>query len=408
MDEPRQGDARGEWRRGWRIVLAASLGVGLGYGLLLVTAGLFVLPMQAELGWSRGEIMIGPIVGIASAPLSPFAGAAIDRYGARVLAVCGLALLIAAYLALALLPLTRWSYYPILALFAVAGTISSPLIYCKAIAPWFRKQAGLAFGITLSGLSIIGVGAIPLVAAIVERHGWRAGFLANAAVVGLIGIPVVALLLKERRTEAALSNAPAGPASSLRQAAAEANFWILLVSLTLSSLAVGGYLSQLNPIARSDGLSASAGAAAMTVYAVSTGIGRIVSGLLLDRLHPPRVAATCLTLAACGAALLTVAGATAAPGWPILFAAAILLGWGQGAEADYMAFFTRYLFGTESFGIIFGSLAVVVGGGIAIGGLLFAWSFDLTGSYEIANSVSIGAFLLGALTILAVRRKTMP
>ena len=45
-----------EWRDGWRIVLGCALASGSGIVLLFFTFNLFVLPLAAELGVTRGEI----------------------------------------------------------------------------------------------------------------------------------------------------------------------------------------------------------------------------------------------------------------------------------------------------------------------------------------------------------------
>src|ERR1700758_212363 len=71
--------------RGWRVVLAASLGVMGGFGSLFVyTFAVFVKPLSAEFGWSREQISSG--FGLAAVTLglvSPLLGRWIDRLGPR-------------------------------------------------------------------------------------------------------------------------------------------------------------------------------------------------------------------------------------------------------------------------------------------------------------------------------------
>jgi hypothetical protein len=44
-----------EFRRGWRSLLAAAIGNGSGLsGLAFYTFGVFVLPLVAAFGWTRG------------------------------------------------------------------------------------------------------------------------------------------------------------------------------------------------------------------------------------------------------------------------------------------------------------------------------------------------------------------
>ena len=70
---------------GWRVALAACLGVMAGFGSLFVyTFAVFVKPLSAEFGWNREAISLG--FGLAAVTLgliSPLLGRWIDRFGPR-------------------------------------------------------------------------------------------------------------------------------------------------------------------------------------------------------------------------------------------------------------------------------------------------------------------------------------
>ena len=68
---------------GWRVVLAACLGVMAGFGSLFVyTFTVFVKPLGAEFGWSREAVSSGFAIGAVTVGLcSPLLGRWIDRYG---------------------------------------------------------------------------------------------------------------------------------------------------------------------------------------------------------------------------------------------------------------------------------------------------------------------------------------
>src|SRR5579862_1971973 len=70
---------------GWRVVLAACLGVMAGFGSLFVyTFTVFVKPLSAEFGWSREAVSSGFAIGAVTVGLcSPLLGRWIDRYGPR-------------------------------------------------------------------------------------------------------------------------------------------------------------------------------------------------------------------------------------------------------------------------------------------------------------------------------------
>ena len=53
---------------------AAGCGVGTTWVFFQITSGLFIIPMQADFGWSRKEVSIGPIGGVLVAIFLPIAG----------------------------------------------------------------------------------------------------------------------------------------------------------------------------------------------------------------------------------------------------------------------------------------------------------------------------------------------
>src|SRR5450755_3957402 len=70
---------------GWRVVLAACLGVMAGFGSLFVyTFAVFVKPLSAEFGWNRESISLGFAIAAMTVGLSsPLIGRLIDKVGPR-------------------------------------------------------------------------------------------------------------------------------------------------------------------------------------------------------------------------------------------------------------------------------------------------------------------------------------
>ena len=54
-----QSTATGEFKRGWRILLASSVGIASGLsGLAFYTFGVFIVPLTEAFGWTRGQVSI--------------------------------------------------------------------------------------------------------------------------------------------------------------------------------------------------------------------------------------------------------------------------------------------------------------------------------------------------------------
>ena len=186
--------------------------------------------MQQEFGWSRSALAIGPIVGLVYSFLNPLGGMATDRFGARPVAVAGMFLLCLALLALAAAPANPFVFYSILVLLGMIGTITNNVVYCKAIATWFSRNAGTAIALVLSGVSIVGAVMQPILALIIERYGWRMGYVALAAVTLCIGLPMVLTWFRERpdHVRARADSVDNIRGASLREAFRDKRFWLIV------------------------------------------------------------------------------------------------------------------------------------------------------------------------------------
>ncbi len=165
---------------GWRVVLAACLGVMAGFGSLFVyTFTVFVKPLGAEFGWSREAVSSGFAIGAVTVGLcSPLLGRWIDRYGPRRIILpcmtvfgCGIA-------SLSLLRSGIWQFYVTCFVLGVVGNGAAHLAYSRSISTWFQKRLGMALAFVMVG-SGLGAMILPVVAqSIISRSGWRAAYAA--------------------------------------------------------------------------------------------------------------------------------------------------------------------------------------------------------------------------------------
>jgi MFS family permease len=124
--------------------------------------------------------------------------------------------------------------------------------------------------------------------------------------------------------------------------------------------------------------------------------GRVVTGWLLDRFFAPRVAFCLLSVAALGTLLLS-----GAQSLTIGTTAAVLIGFGMGAEADVTPYMLTRYFGLRSFATLYGFTWTAYAIAGAIGPVLMGRAFDATGSYEaLLVQLAIGTFLIAALMLL--------
>lgn len=385
--------AQGEFAAHWRVVAASSVGMGVGLTMFSLVQSLFVNPMQAEFGWSRGDIANATGAVFLGALSAPLVGQAIDRLGVRRVVFASMLGTALGFVALAMIAPAIWTYYAAFAFLVVMGAGTTPISFSRAVSTWFDKGLGLALAITLSGVSLSAFLLPPILAYVIADLGWRAGYLLLAALPLTIGLPISWLWLVERRTKAP-GERTCSVGLSARAALADRRFWILGLAVTLVTMPAISLASQLAPLLTDKGFSASIAAQLLSVFAVAVLGGRLVVGWFIDRYWAPGVAAVTLAVTSGGAFMLV--GPAHDFWWTT--AAVALLGIAQGAEINLIGFLIARYFGMRAFSSIYGNLNVVFGFSIAAGAVLFGHLYDLYGNYDAVLQIAGGSLLASAMT----------
>jgi predicted MFS family arabinose efflux permease len=393
--------APNEWRRGYSVVVAAALGYGTGGAMILLTAGLFILPMRQALGWSTRAVAISPIVSLVMALAAPFAGRLIDRIGSRSAAIGGtLALGILAAL-LAIAPIGATALYGFAVLMGLAASLTIVPTYTRAVATWFPGGPGLAFGVTLSGSALVSIVALPAIGTAIEAYGWRAGYLAIAAILMLVGLPAVLFGYRERVVILpVVADAEHIDGSTLAEAFRTPRFWAYLLTLGIACFGTGGFTAHLQPLLVSQGLSVREAIGVGVAFALAMSVGKIAGGMLLDRAWPFAVAAGLMALAGIGAFTMTWVNGPATV--PLATISACLLGLGQGSEADFVAFFGLRAFGMRAYSAILGVFALATTMMLSAVAFTFAWIVDVYGNYRFGCYLGAAALMTASALFLLI------
>lgn len=293
---------RSEWREGWRTVVASSVRYGTGLGLVSVTGGLFLKPMQADLGWSAKALSIVPIVGITNVVCLPLAGVLLARFGSRKIGLTGLLLLASGLMVLAAIPAKPAAFYAAVLFLGVVAPLSTTPTFARCISTWFDRHAGAAFGITMNGISFVGLLAVPLTSAAIAAYGWRGGFVALGLTTLLLGVPMLLVWFRERPQPRASTDALFG--TTLRDAIRDVRFWLLSGALLLGGVPLGGFLAHLQAMLQEHGIGRVAATSLGLVLTLSITLGRVGGGFLLDRFWDGAVACGLLIASAFGAVML--------------------------------------------------------------------------------------------------------
>jgi len=377
-DSPAHRQQTGAWREfahGWRVLLGASFGVGLGIaGLLTYNLGLFTTDLEEAIGLSPatyGAALLG--LNLALAAAMPVVGLLVDRFGPRATAAAGSALLAVGFLAL-----SRVSSVPLyvatLVLIGLLASLSAPVAHTRAVAGAFERSRGLALGITQVGIGLAAAIVPPLVARQIGSGGWRSGFLL-LALLALAGIVPALLGLPGR------GNAIASESSGSREAFASVRssrgFWLQLTAFTAMAAAFIGIIAHFVPMLRASGVPLERAGMLAGTIGMSVIVTRLVVGWLADRLEPAWLGAASCLICCGGAVALAIGGADAA------LPAALALGCAIGAEADLIGILTARNFPLAAYNRAYSAqyAAFTVAGGVSP--LMVGLLAEATGGYAI-------------------------
>lgn len=390
----------GEWRRGWMTLAGATGAVGSGAALFTYTAGYFVKPLEASLGWSRSEIALGVTLMMLSAALMmPIAGLLVDRFTTRYLGPIAFVAYGILYFALSAIPPVLPLYYVVLLGLAIPSVGATPNIFAGLIAAKFSKRRGTALGIMMSGTALLMIPLAPILQQMISTSGWRAGYALLGGIALFVGAPCA--LIANSASQASTRAFRVATGFSLAQAVRTLNYWKLLVGAAVAMTAIGGFLNQIPALVSDKGLSVVQVGLIGSVFVSSVIFGRIGLGLLLDFLRPTAVAFGAMLAAAAGGILFLYPE----PSFLLCASATCLIGFALGAEGDLQAFFIARLFGLRAFAAIFGTLGTVCVIGSGGGSLIFSHIHDTTGNYDLALVLAAGLLILSGLLFGSVNEK---
>jgi MFS family permease len=396
---------RQEWRRHWPVVLAGAAGMALA-SVPAYTQGVMLRPLEHEFGWTRAAISSGPMIpAILAVPLGPILGWAIDRFGPRRIGIAGVIISSVTIGTLAAATSALWTWWALWSLFALTSTLVKPAVWAAGISSLFSTTRGLALAAMLCGTAISSTITPALTNYLIEHDGWRAAYLLLAVIWTALVFPPVLFLFNSasdqhrarRSTEPSVAAAVL-PGMEPRRALWSGRYVRLSIASIAMVLATVTCVVSLVPILVSLGHKPAAAAAIVGLIGITTVVGRLIGGYLLDRLNANVVAAGTIALPVVAILLLISLPLSL----PAVVTAVMILGLSMGAELDAVAYLTTRHFGMRSFGVLYGTIGGFQALATGLGPFLVNGAYDLTGSYRLALWLFIPVCLLGAAMFLSL------
>ncbi len=381
---------------GWGVLAAAFAGVMVSFAPIIpYTFSLFLDPLHAAFGWKR-EAMDGAfaLAAITVAFVSPLIGILLDRFPPRRIILPGILVFAVALATLSRLTSHIVQFYATFFVIGLVANATAQFAYTRTILTWFTTHRGMALALLLTGSGIGSILIPPLTEWMIQRHGWRSGFLLLGSI-AILGLPLAAILVRNR-PEAAIVQAEHHSDIGMTVPAAlrTAAFWILAFITILSAFSENGLVTNLASILTQHGVLVATAAFALSVRGGAGIIGRLGIGFAIDRVSPERIQSFVLALAATGTLILAFAGTA----WTALLGATIL-GVGLGSEADVGPYLLARYFGRRNFSVLYGLTWTAYAIGGATGPLWIGHLYDRAGAYLPRFIVYLAAVAFGAVLL---------
>src|SRR5215813_2447356 len=382
---------------GWVVVFAAAAVVAFGQGSLF-SLGVFLKPLEDSMHWSRSAVSVTALINWIAMGVGSFVwGAVSDRLGARFVASAG-GLLLGASRLLSSQATARWHLHATFGrgVCFAAGAFLTPL--SATATKWFTNNRGLALGI-ISAAGGAGMLVLsPLTRWVTSLYDWRVAMIVLADLAWLVVIPV-ALLVKNAPADmgaVALGGAATRQREfSTREVLRAPQFWAIAITHFACCAAHAGPIFHMVTHAMDQGVAAMVAATIVGVSGLSSIAGRIMCGMIADRVGAKPTLLVGLALQAVMVFSYLFTRDTLS-----FYAAAVMFGISYGGVMPLYALVTREYFGEKVMGSAYGAVFLISTLGMGLGSFAGGVLYDRLGSYAwlYLSSTAIGV-MAGVLAL---------
>ncbi len=383
----------------WLIVIIGFFVLSLTFSIRS-TIGLVMPVWSAEMEWSRSFISTGgAICLVVMALIAPFAGNAVDRFGARKLIVGGMLIIALATVLIAIMK-TQWLF--LIAYSAIAGVgfgVVAMHVIVTTISPLFDKNRGLATGVATAGATAGQLLIVPLFAVMLGSYNWRDSYMFLAIICVLVAILCWRLLPKKFGVAVVQTkNEQDKPSLSeqLRWLVKKPIFHALFWSFTLCGFTTAGVIeTHLLPYIVACGYPPLTSAVAYGALSAFNMVGMIIAGYLSDRVNRVYLLVGIYLLRAASFVVLMYI----VDDYALLVIFSVAFGLFDYSTVPVTASLIASHLGMRIMGLTLGVLAMGHAFGAAVGAYMGGYLFDIFARYQ---EVWIASVILAALAAFMV------
>jgi len=375
--------------------------IGSGHSLshfyTLTLPPLFPL-MQSELGLSYTALgFLLTLLATTTGCGQVVAGFLVDRFGARVLLVTGLAIMGIGMGAIGFMH-SYWAMAACIVLSGLGNCVFHPCDYVILNASIHPSRLGQAFSIHTFGGNVGSAIAPPVMIFLASLLGWRiaVSVAGSLSLVVLLFVLIFGSVLHEKQRKKKTVEAPQPGAKTGWRLLFSAPFLLMFAFYVMGSMAGSGVQSfAVTSMVQFHGLTLDSANMVLTGFLAANALGILVGGYLADRTsrHGPMIAAAFI-----GSALLAAFTGVLQLSAIVLFLAFAAIGLMQGMTRPSRDIVTRHMTPERDVGKVF----AFVSSGLSVGSAIAPAAFGLLLDYGHPQMIFLGIalfLLLGVATI---------
>ena len=248
------------------------------------------------------------------------------------------------------------------------------------ISHWFLRRRGIAVALTASGNYLAGAIWPALLSGVLATHGWREVYITLAIITVVVIIPL-AFLLRRTVPESAHNIAAEKVAENTAKTNLSPRRLQILLSIAGVSCCVAMSMPQVHIVSYCVGLGygPAIGAQMLSLMLFGGVFSRVISGLAADKIGG-------IYTLLIGSSLQCLALLMYLPfdGMASLYVVSLIFGLAQGGIVPSYAVIVREYLPPKEAGARVGFVIMMTIIGMALGGWMSGWIYELTGSYQMA------------------------
>jgi predicted MFS family arabinose efflux permease len=393
---------------GWYVVFCAFVIALHGWGLGFYGLSLYLVALHKAHGWSQAIISSAiTFYYVAGAFLVMQVGDVIQKRGARLVVLAGTGLMGLGVLGLTVIDQPWQLYLAFLVMIPGWAAMGGGSIN-TIIAQWFNRRRGLAASLALNGATCGGLLFAPAFAWAIDTLGFAKACLAAVAVVLATLWPLAIFALRPRRAdehdagdEPTAAHESGGEPRTRGELLREPRYLTMVGAFSLGLLAQISFIAhQVAFLEPSLGLKGAGWAVSLT--SVSALIGRLLVGLVIDRVD--RRAASAAVLCVQVASMVVLLSTDSIAG---LYVGCVLFGFGVGNLITLPGLIVQQEFPRRDFARAV-SLNVAINQLVAaLGPSILGVLHDLSGSYRTSLMVCLVLQAAAAVLVLVRPRRSI-